>query len=491
MCADRIPFLFLAIALAGFLLLPAGVSSAQDADTTATPDTSAAPATLEELQKRLAEEEKQLDELQEKLGTQDAKIADLVTLVQSMQTQLDQIGQSRGGKLSDSEIALRERLAKLEQKVDQPPELPTGVVTQGDLPGSFSIPGTAATIKLGGFIKTVIAMNTAALGTSDRFIVATIPVGASEAGQGARLNFSADQTRVNLDLREKTSKGQLRAFVEGDFHSEDNGFRMRHAYGQFRKLLIGQTWTTFMDPVAAPEEVDFEGLSGEVRLRQTQVRGWVNFNEDLTLEVAMEDPQADITGGTGISQIPDLVGRLKLPQGRFGHLGFALILRQIRGQLEENPDTTHGTFGWGISLSGKIDLPWWSDRDNFQYQMTFGRGIGHYVTDTRAAGGQDAIFDPAGELDVFQTVAGWVAYQHWWSETTRSTVNYTYTNQKNKDYQPDDAYGGAMRATVNYFWSPIKRVDLAVEFLWGQRRNKDYERGDAVQWQLGAIYRFS
>ena len=46
----------------------------------------------------------------------------------------------------------------------------------------------------------------------------------------------------------------MRAFIEGDFAGSGSGnlFRLRHAYGQWRKLTIGQTWSTFSDPEAEP-----------------------------------------------------------------------------------------------------------------------------------------------------------------------------------------------------------------------------------------------
>ena len=43
----------------------------------------------------------------------------------------------------------------------------------------------------------------------------------------------------------------MRVFVEADYAGPDNSFRLRHAFGQWRKFIIGQTWSTFADqPVA-------------------------------------------------------------------------------------------------------------------------------------------------------------------------------------------------------------------------------------------------
>ena len=46
------------------------------------------------------------------------------------------------------------------------------------------------------------------------------------------------------------------------------------------------------------------------------------------------------------------------------------------------------------------------------------------------------------------------------------------------------------RGTINLSWSPIPRIDLVSEFLWGRRINKDGQRGKARQIQLGTTFRF-
>jgi len=46
------------------------------------------------------------------------------------------------------------------------------------------------------------------------------------------------------------------------------------------------------------------------------------------------------------------------------------------------------------------------------------------------------------------------------------------------------------RATLNLSWSPIPRIDLVGEFLLGRRLNKDGQRGEARQLQIGTTFRF-
>jgi hypothetical protein len=39
-------------------------------------------------------------------------------------------------------------------------------------------------------------------------------------------------------------------------------------------------------------------------------------------------------------------------------------------------------------------------------------------------------------------------------------------------------------------WSPIPRLDLVTEFLWGRRQNKNGQDGFAAQTQIGSTFRF-
>ncbi len=65
-----------------------------------------------------------------------------------------------------------------------------------------------------------------------------------------------------------------------------------------------------------------------------------------------------------------------------------------------------------------------------------------------------------------------------------------HTNVDNFDFQPDDAYHQTKRVTANLRFSPIPRVDIGAELLWGERTNKDGNSGDALQLQLAAKYIF-
>jgi hypothetical protein len=56
--------------------------------------------------------------------------------------------------------------------------------------------------------------------------------------------------------------------------------------------------------------------------------------------------------------------------------------------------------------------------------------------------------------------------------------------------QPDDAYRRTNRYSVNLVFSPIERIDVGIEYIYGSRENKNGNRGDSDQFQTVSIFRF-
>ena len=113
-------------------------------------------------------------------------------------------------------------------------------VWAGDFPGSILIPGSSVSMKLGGYTKLDLIRDFDAIGNTDKFDTTTIPTDGTN-DQNWRLH--ARQTRLNLDLRNRTAFGEVRGFVEGDFFGDGNALRLRHAYAEVGALLAGQTWS--------------------------------------------------------------------------------------------------------------------------------------------------------------------------------------------------------------------------------------------------------
>ncbi len=369
-----------------------------------------------------------------------------------------------------------------------------------DFPGAWRLPGTNAAFGVGGFVRTAIVLNQNALEVPDRFIVGAIPV--DQAGSGdnaAQSSVSANQSRLNFDMRDTTEAGILRAFIEGDFTGDGNTFRLRHAFGQWSRMLAGQTWSAFVDTEATPEEVDFEGLNGRINVRQSQVRLSPRIGEDFQFQFSLEDPNPQIQNGSGVTRVPDLVlaGRFS-PNDRL-HVKAALLGRQIRGQqsltdmsgTEVSDGGVDKSYAWGLSLSGSFATPLLDSRDKFLFQLNHGNAIGRYVNDLASVGNYDGIFNPGtGELQLFNVTAGYGSIQHWWDNTVRSNFTLGYVGINNPAFVDAEAYKSTIRASANILWNPTPRVDTGVEYLWGSHETKDGSDGDAHQLQMMVRYMF-
>jgi hypothetical protein len=371
-------------------------------------------------------------------------------------------------------------------------EVPPDVVTAEEFPGAFKIPGSDAALKIGGLVRVNWVSTYDPLLVDDRFQTSAIPIaGSADAANPGRVNIIASPSRFNFDLRTPTGVGYMRSFIEGDFAGENNTLRLRHAYGQWRRIIFGQTWSTFSDPEAEPDGIDFEGLNAIVLFRQPQIRWSFAPGERFRLAVALEDPRPDLTGATGLNQVPDFVTRLRFEPRRGGHVQLSGVVRQLRGEPLDSPEETVAASGYGINVSGRLPFPFWNKRDQLLFQHNSGRGLGRYIADLGSYGGQDGVFDAdTHSLHALDVFSGYVGYEHWWTERLRSSASFGIVGINNLDFQLGDALHLTRRSTINFMWSPIPRLDLVTEFLWGRRENKDGQRGTAAQTQIGSTFRF-
>jgi hypothetical protein len=372
----------------------------------------------------------------------------------------------------------------------QQPEAPADVVA-GDFPGSFRIPGSDAAFKVGGLVRVNWVTTLNPLLVDDRFITADIPVDEANPPVGGRVDVMAIPSRFNLDLRTPSGVGYMRAYLEADFAGSGNTLRLRHAYGQWRNLLFGQTWSTFADPEAEPDGIDFEGLNAIVRFRQPQVRWTWATTDHVRVALALENPDVEITGLTAANQRPDVIARLRWQAEHEQHLQAAVLFRQLRGSPSNAPATIVGANGWGVTASGRWPSPLRHEDDRILFQVNHGAGLGHYITDLTAAGGQDGVYDAAtNRVQILRALSGFAGYEHWWTDRFHSTVTAGGVLVTNPGSQPGDAYHLTRRYSTNVMWSPIPRLDLVTEFLTGIRINQNDHRDRASQIQIGSTFRF-
>jgi len=424
---------------------------------------------------------------------------------------------AKQGEQQETIQTQQQRIESQEQQIEaqqQPAPVPANVVTGGDQPGSFKLPGTDTSVKIGGYIKgdSIYDVNS---DLGDTFAVSAIPADGSTADdREGHFRAHARQTRINLQTWTPTDLGEIHTYVEGDFFgtggnevfSNSTSFRLRHAYGELGPLLVGQTWSNFMYLDSYPDTVDFFGPAGIPFVRQGQVRYTHEAGDNLSLSLALENsefsgrgPDEETIGSTrntandlqfGIDTLPDFTGRATYSTDLFSASlsGVARLLDVDDGGDLTNGPADDSTFGWGLLAAGVLHLGEVSDifgQDSLQANFTYGDGVGRYLIN---GFNQDARLDTNGSLDTIRSWGVAASYTHYWTDELRS--NIVYGHYDTESFAPD-ATDTLDSIHVNLMWTPVDQVQFGLEWMYGMRGFGDSDLdNDAQRIQFAAQFLF-
>lgn len=312
--------------------------------------------------------------------------------------------------------------------------------------------------------------------------------------------FGVRQTTLSFKNYFDTSLGDVKTVFEFDLYGSgkdvgETAFRLRHAYVQFGKFLVGQTNSVFADMDVYPNLIDFMGPSAAVFSRNIQIRYTPITTEKHTVAIALERPGA--TGDKGqygegfvyASVLDDVAFRFALPDlsaeyrysDHWGYLELAGILRSIKWEDTNTDafDINGSTVGWGLSLSTELRM---NSRIAFRGAVTYGAGIQNYMNDADADVGTKRQYD--NTLTPITGVAiplvGLVSYfDVLWNFKLTSAFGYSIMNNQTTDAQLSTAYKTGQYASVNLLYTPIPNLVLGPELQWGKRQNNDF-KGDPV-----------
>lgn len=366
------------------------------------------------------------------------------------------------------------------------------------LRGFFRLPGTETMLRLGGFARTDLIHDFSPAGNTSKFVTSSIPTGPNPNNDNT--SMSVAPSRISVELRSNTKYGPLRIYYENDFNNgpnTTNSFRLRHFYGQWQNVLIGQTWSAWGDTDAIPDTVDFEGPNSWIFRLQPQIRYTYAMNKENILAASVEQPKSEmpgtVTGGTtsinSTSPIPDFVVRYRHEQSRF-HIQNAWLFRSLGGYVV--PGTEKQVFGWGGMLSAAATV---YGKDNVMVQGIIGEGIARYINDLGEGTGLDVGVRPDGTIVALPAWGAFGSYQHFWAERWRSAFTYGYlhvnttnlasptlTGNSNTDFK------GTQYAEANLMYSPGAGFTVGAGLLWGQHTVKNGDEGDA--WRLNFVLQY-
>lgn len=363
--------------------------------------------------------------------------------------------------------------------------------------GSYKIPGTDTYLTIGGYAKVDVIYNDVSAGDGSAgdqlFLPSLIPMGAARDGESDQIVIHARQSRFFIKTKTRTDFGKLKTRFEGDFFgsggnqsvSNSYGFRLRHAFGQLGGFLAGQTWSTFMDLPSIADTLDFGGPAGALFIRQAQVR-WTQPFSWGNLQFALENPESTFVSKAAINTspdddwFPDIVVKASF-NFDLGHVCVGGLFRQL-----SIDDGTYDDDAWGaaIALAGRIKT---FGKDDVRFQFLYGT-LGRYFN----TGYADAAIDPnTGDIETFAQWGGFIAYRHFWLDNLRSTFIYSYKEADNDtNYVPDTVNKMFQSVHANLIWSPVKQMDVGLEYIWGYRELENDENDDLNRLQFSVIYKF-
>lgn len=367
------------------------------------------------------------------------------------------------------------------------------------LRGYFRLPGTGTLIKMGGFIKTDVFVDTNQAGSYyGAYVPSSFP--SSIQPHTPNATVSMRPSRFFTELRQPvhgsdgTGDDTVKGYFEFDFLSnyDRNSLRLRQFYAQYKNVLVGQTWSAFGDPDAFPDTLEFEGPPGIMATRQPAVRYTQPLGDSHSIGLSVEKSGVDTPFATqygspvGSSLWPDLIGFYRYENKR-GHLYFAFLSRSVGGVIPNTttPDLKNHVQGYGGSLSGVWQLG--SSKDNVVFQAIIGKGISNYYNDNFGLG-TDAGFNAKGTLVATPTGSGEVGYQHYWTKLVRSTFSYGYLQINNTAGDPGTTYHTSHYATGNFMVQPSPSLVFGAEYVYGSLVRKDGFKWVAPRIQASATY---
>ncbi|MEO1247380.1 MAG: DcaP family trimeric outer membrane transporter [Pseudomonadota bacterium] len=359
--------------------------------------------------------------------------------------------------------------------------------------------GSSTRYSFGGYIKVDAMFSDLSAGDlapssagTQFYIPGTIPVGDAE-GEGPDAAVQARETRLSFKSEHTLASGkQASTYIELDFFlsgfgnervSNSYAPRMRHAYLTYDKWLIGQTWTTFQDVGALPENLDFVGPAESTVFNR---QGMIRYTHGA-LELAIENPETTLTPNGGGARIvsddgplPDFAARYTFKLAN-GYIKAAGLLRSLDYDIGGQDDST---VGYGLSVSGKHNF----GRDDFRWMATTGSGMGRYIGLNTSNGG---VLDSAGNIEAIDQFGIFGSYRHFWNDNWRSNLTLSYLSNDNPvDLTGDGVTKEAYSVHLNLLYSPYPRMTVGGELIYAQRETESGADGDLTRLLVSAKYAF-
>ncbi|MGE8543726.1 MAG: DcaP family trimeric outer membrane transporter [Acinetobacter johnsonii] len=293
-----------------------------------------------------------------------------------------------------------------------------------------------------------------------------------------KLRATAKTTRLGLDFNTNVAgDNKLGGKVEVDFAGTNEALRIRHAYLTYNNWLFGQTTSNFLSN-HAPEMIDFGTNVGGGTTRIPQVRYGFNLAPATKLFIAAEEGnssanQLKVTTTNGLTtsetvssdvkySLPVLTA--KLTQGFADGKANA----SVRGLVEQYKSETAGDdkTGWGIAAGVNYQV---IDPLKLSADVSYVQGNSNYLYGSNTAFYVD---NANGKIEQNEAFGVQVGGTYKFNEKLRSTLAYgALFADDGTDYARLNTAANeeVYQAWINFIYSPVKPLDLGVEYINGKR----------------------
>lgn len=281
-----------------------------------------------------------------------------------------------------------------------------------------------------------------------------------------KLVATAKVTRLGLDFNTPVGDNKVGGKVEVDFAGASDNLRIRHAYLTFNDWLFGQTTSSFAS-VHAPEMIDFStnigGSGGSARV--PQVRYSQKLAPATQLYVSAEEGNSKATETGDLSyRLPVLTA--KVTQGFAEGKGLASARALVEHYKSDaaNDDKT----GWGAALGANYQV---AEPLKVSADVAYMKGNSNHLY------GSNSAYSVVGNsIEQNEAIGVQVGATYKFSPQLRSTLAYgALFADDGTDYARlnTGANEKVQQAWINFIYSPVKPVDLGIEYLNGERKNFD------------------
>jgi hypothetical protein len=257
---------------------------------------------------------------------------------------------------------------------------------------------------------------------------------------------------------------------------------------------MGQEWSNFNSFVGNPSILDWDNLPGRAGLqgRITQAR-YTTGNLSFSVEDDTSRGANNIANAAGDKiGLPVFTARLEDSSGDLKY-SVAALVKQVSYDDAAGTGNDDSALGFATFLAGSVAL---TDVFSVMGSVSYSDGAANYIYRSgENFSGFEAYADANGDLETITTVGANIGAKL--ALGGGRSINLGYgTTMKDLD---DGVEAGAVDATtaesnsmlaVNYQWSPVKNVNMGVEFARLSTENQNSQDGDANRLMFVGQYNF-